>query len=94
MKKTALILSLLLFAGWTYSGGKQVIVDTYADGILTMRNGSEWMVFVEDRYRAKTWKQGDLVKLIYSKGFYYFDYLALNLYLNDVVHVKAVADGK
>lgn len=93
MKKALLILALFLVA-WKYSGDKQVIVDTYADGILTMRNGSEWMVYEEDQYRAKAWKQGDLVKLIESKGFYAYEWLGLNLYLNDVVHLHCVGDGK
>jgi hypothetical protein len=88
-----LILSAVLIC-WRYSGAKEVIIKEIKGNIITMTNDSEWMVYNEDLYRAKTWGEGDEVKLIYSKGFWYFDFLALNLYRNDVCHVKCVGDGK
>ena len=93
-KKIALIFCLLLFAGWRYSGAKEVEIQDYRDGILYMTNNSEWLVYEQDQYRAEKWEKEDKVKLIYSKGFYFFDFLALNVTRADCVHVRAINDGK
>jgi hypothetical protein len=94
MKKVILMMCLLLLIAWKYSGNSQVIIVDITDGVITMGNGSAWMVFEEDLYRAKEWRVGDFVKLIYSRGFFMYDYLALNLYLNDVIHLRCVNDGR
>ncbi len=88
-----LILSAVLI-GWKYSGQKQVVIKEIKKEIIVMTNGSEWEVYEEDLYRLKEWRVGDFVKLIYSKGFFMYDFLALNLYKNDVVHLRCVNDGR
>jgi len=94
-KKIVPILMVTLFVvAWKYSGQKQVVIKEIKKEIIVMTNNSEWEVYEEDLYRLREWKTGDFVKLIYSKGFFLYDFLALNLYENDVVHLRCVGDGK
>ena len=94
MKKALLIFSLLLFGAWAYSGALNQTLVKLDDGYLYLDNGSRWEVYQEDLYRAKKWKQGDMIKLIRSEGFFLYDWLILNRTREDVVHGRCETDGK
>jgi hypothetical protein len=94
MRKLLLLFILFAVVAWRYGGAKEVIIEKIEVNIITMTNGSQWLVYEEDMYRAKKWEKGDIIKLIYSKGFFYYDFLALNKTKEDVVHFKCVGDGR
>lgn len=83
---------VLAFASWKYSGkGYQRITGFIEDEIL-LSDGSRWNVYYLDNHRVHGWRIGDKIKLISSRGFYYYDWLMLNLTAEDAVHVKCVED--
>ena len=88
-----LILALLLIA-WRYAGKEELAIVSVDASVITMNNGSEWLVYELDWVRARQWEAGQKVKLINAQGFYDYNYLAININLLDAVHVKCVGNGR
>jgi len=88
-----LILALILIA-WRYTGKEELAIVSVDTSVITMNNGSEWLVYGLDWVRAREWGAGQKVKLIHAPGFYEYDYLGININLLDAVHLKCVGDGK
>jgi hypothetical protein len=86
-----LILAIILIA-WRYTGKEELAIVTVDTSIITMNNGSEWLVYELDWVRARKWETGQGVKLIHAPGFYDYNYLAININLLDAVHLKCVGD--
>jgi hypothetical protein len=88
-----LVLATILIA-WRYGGKEELAIVSVDTSVITMNNGSEWLVYELDWVRAREWETGQRVKLIYAPGFYDYNYLAININLLDAVHVKCVGDGR
>ena len=91
MKIALLILSLLLFAAWTYSGSRELTYVSMDGNEMTLSNSSRWLV--HEVSRAKKWEQGDRIKLIEVPTLFPYNYLALNLTREDCVHVRCLEDA-
>jgi len=56
-----LILAIILIA-WRYTGKEELAIVSVDTSVITMNNGSEWLVYELDWVRAREWETGQRVK--------------------------------
>lgn len=88
-----LIIVILLFAAWKYSGNHELEFTQMDGNEMTLSNGSRWLVFGDDCGRVATWERGDMVKLIEEPNVFPYNWLMLNIDKQDVAWVRCVEDA-